>query len=142
MLPSLRFSSCISILVVLEAKPITSCTEISYESHNLKSQFHYSPEKSTHSSSNPWLSLAYHRQYEPFHCISYDQRSIMTCLSNPAQYQGNLHGHHTRPYMRLYSSSRGNCHYMQISPTTDDQPSYLLESDIQKLNLTPTVLYN
>ena len=26
--------------------------------HNLKSQLHYSPEKSTQSSSNPWLPLA------------------------------------------------------------------------------------
>ena len=52
--------------------------------HNLKSQLHYLPEKSSQSSSNPWLSLAIHNEYEPFCCIPYDQRSMMPYLSSLA----------------------------------------------------------
>ena len=48
----------------------------------------------------------------------------MTCLSDPAQYQGNMHGCHVRPYTTPYSSSCDNCHHKQTSPTTGDQPNY------------------
>ena len=41
-------------------------------------------KKLTRSSSNHWLSLTFHHKYKPLCYISYDQRSIMTCLSNPA----------------------------------------------------------
>ena len=106
----------------------TSRIGIPWESHNPKYQFHYLPKKSTISSNNPWTSLAFHNLYRPFYYISHDLRSLMTCLSDSAQYQGNLHGHHTRRYTMLYSGSCGNCHHKQTSPTTGDEPSYHLKS--------------
>ena len=90
----------------------------------------------------------------------------MTCLSDPAQYQGNLHGHHTRPHTTPYLNPCGNCHYKQASPTTGDQLSYQTksieainqtspprseqsypitypsENDVQKSNLISIVLYS
>ena len=75
----------------------------------------------TQSSSNPQLPLTLHYKCKPFYYISYDQRSIMTCLSNPAQYRGNPSGYHTSPYTKSYSSSCGNCHHKETSPTTGDQ---------------------
>ena len=48
----------------------------------------------------------------------------MICLSDPAQYRGNLHGCHTRPYIVLYLGPCDNCHHTQTSSTNSDQPSY------------------
>ena len=106
--PSLKFSPCISIPVIFNSKAITSCIRIPYESHNLKSQLHYSPKKSTQSSSNLWLSLPLYKQYEPFYHIFHGLRPIMTCLFNPTQYQDNLHGRHTKPYTVPYSRPGDN----------------------------------
>ena len=53
-----------------------------YTNSNPDSNIHV--EKLTQSSSNHWLSLTFHHKYRPLCHISYDQRSIMTCLSNPA----------------------------------------------------------
>ena len=78
-------------------------------------------ERSIQPSSNPWLSLTFHNKYKPFCYISYDQRSIMTCLSNLTHYRGNPHGYHTRPYTKSYLSPCGNCHHKETSSTTGDQ---------------------
>ena len=78
-------------------------------------------EESTRTSSNPCMSLALYHKYISFCYISYDQRPTITCLSDPTYYWGNLHGYHTRPYTKSYSSPYGNCHHKETSPTTGDQ---------------------
>ena len=90
----------------------------------------------------------------------------MTCLSDPAQYRGNLYCYQTRPYTTPSSSPDGNRHQEQISPTTNDQPNYNpnpmeainkacppgseqsfpitypFENDVPKSNLISTILQN
>ena len=67
------------------------------------------------------ISLAYHKLYVTFYHTSHGLRSIMTCLFDSTQYQGNLYSHDTRPYSKSYLSPYGNCHHKETSPIIGDQ---------------------
>ena len=120
-LPSLKFSSCISVPIVLNAKSITSCLGTPWEI--IQSQI---PSRlftwKGHIILKYPLAITSHHQWDiPFFLTFHHLRSIMICLFDPAQYQGNLYSHHTRPYTKSYLSSCGNYHRKDTSLITGDQ---------------------
>ena len=108
-------------------------TPLNTEYQTLTVYFNIHASISLQSSSNHWMSLTLHHKYKPFYYLSYDQRSIMICLSNPAYYRGNPHSYHSRPYTSSYSGPYGNCYHKETSLTTSDQ-TQLSQKSMKTIN--------